>query len=165
MGILDDIKANAVTELHLSNDPDDYFTTSKDFADAMAENTSIKEVIFDGEFLACSKGDDRATIVSSVGGLPNVEKVVLKDSLLMIGVCVANLTKNAKKLSDLTLSSCTLQGTPSDFDMFVNALKENDVIKSVHISESHAPHDGVDLGKVMNELREGLSIDISGAGA
>ena len=164
MGILDDIKSNSIEELHLSNDPDDYFENSKEFADAMKENTSIKTVIFDKDFLACSKGDDRATIVSSLGALPNVEKVVLKDSFLMIGICVANLTKDAKQLKELSIANCTLQGVPQDFDKFVTALKDNQTIKNLHITDCHAPHGEVDLTKVMTDLKDGLTIEVSGEG-
>ena len=164
MGIIDEIRGNSVDELHLSNMPEDYFETSQDFANAMEKNTSIKTVILDKDFLACSKGDDRATIVSSLSSPPNVEKVVLEDSLLMIGVCVTNLTQNAKNLNELSMVNCTLQGVPSDFDKFVNALKDNETLKNLHITDCHAPHADVDLTKVMSDLRDGLNIDISGEG-
>jgi hypothetical protein len=162
MGIVDDIKSNSIEELHLSNPPVDYFGTTEEFADAMKENTSIKTVIFDNDFLACAKGDDRAQIVSSLGALPNVEKVVLRDSFLNIGVCVTNLTKDAKKLSDLSMENCTLQGTPESFDIFVTALKGNGSLKNLEVTDCRAPHGDVDMTKVMADLRDGLSIQISG---
>lgn len=164
MGIIDDIKSSSIEELHLSNMPEDYFGTSEEFASAMKVNTSIKTVIFDNDFLACSKGDDRALIVSSLATLPNLEKVVLKDSFLMIGICVTNLTKNSKKLNDLSMVNCTLQGVPADFDKLVNALKENENIKKLQITNCNAPHADVDLGKVMADLKDGLTIEISGEG-
>jgi hypothetical protein len=164
MGIIDDIKGDSLEELHLSNAPEDYFGAPEEFADAMKANTSIKTVVFDNDFLACSKGDDRATIVSSVSAPPNVEKVILKDSLLVIGSCVTNLTKNAGRLTDLSIVNCTLQGTPEDFDTFVTALKNNGTLKNLHITDCHAPHADVDMGKVMADLKDGLCIEIVGEG-
>lgn len=160
--ILDDIKNNAIEELHLSNVPEDYFGTAEEFADAMKVNTSIQTVIFDQDFLGCTAAKERAIIVSSVGHLPNIQKVVLKDSLLMVGVCVTNLLKNAKQLHELSLENCTLQGVPSDFDMLQGALGEKaGTLKSLHITTCHAPHADVDMGKVLSTLQDqGLSMEI-----
>lgn len=165
MGILDDIKANSIDELHLSNLSEDYFATAEEFSEAMGSNSSIKSVIFDGDFLVCLKAVDRAIIVSSVGKLPNVETVVLKDSRLMVGICVTNLVRNAKQLKGLSMIKCTLQGIPDDFENLKAALSESTSIKSLQITDCFAPHAGVNLDKVMGDLKEGLSIDITGDGA
>ncbi len=162
MSILDDIKSNTIDELHLSNLPEDYFGTAAEFESAMKENTSIKTVILDGDFLVCLKAEDRAVIVSCVGKLPNVEKVVLKDSRLMVGVCMTNLVKNASKMTDLSMVNCTLQGIPDDFDNFKNALVEASGMKNLDITECYAPNSDVDLDKVMESLRESVSITITG---
>jgi hypothetical protein len=165
MGIVDDIKANTVEELHLSNVPEDYFGETKEFVDAMNANTSIKRVILDGEFLASAVGKERADIVSAVGSLPNVESVTLNDSLLLVGICVANMVKNAKSLQELSIEKCLLQGIPDDFDTFKDALKNNAAVKKVHIAECNAANDKVNLTTVMSNLKEGLSVDVSGSGS
>jgi hypothetical protein len=162
MSILDDIKNNSIDELHLSNLPEDYFGTAAEFEAAMKDNTSIKTVILDGDFLVCLKAEDRAIVVSCVGKLPNVEKVVLKDSRLMVGVCMTNLVKNASKLHDLSMVNCTLQGVPEDFDKFRDALVETSGMKTLDITDCFAPNSDVNLDKVMDSLRESLSITITG---
>lgn len=164
MSILDDIKSNTIEELHLSNLPEDYFGTAAEFESAMKENTSIKTVILDGDFLVCLKAEDRAIVVSCVGNLPNVEKVVLKDSRLMVGVCMTNLVKNASKLNDLSMVNCTLQGIPDDFDKFKNSLTETSSLKNLDITDCFAPNSDVNLEKVMDSLKESLSINITGTG-
>jgi hypothetical protein len=165
MGIIDDIKNNSIEELHLTNDPDDYFDEANDFADAMKENTSIKTVIFDADFLGSTVAKERAVIVSSVGKLPSVEKVVLKGSLLMVGVCVTNLIKSASKLNDLTLEECTLQGVPSDFEKFKEVLGESESLKALHLNNCHPPHEEVKIDEVVKDLQDGLSIEVTAQAA
>lgn len=145
----------------MSNMPEDYFDNAYQFEEAMKENTTIKEVTFDGDFLVCLKPDDRAIIVSCLGRLPNLEKVVLKDSRLMIGICMANLVKNSPKLSELRLIDCTLQGIPDDFDKFKKAISENQTMKSLHLEGSSAANDDVKLDIVLEGLK-GLSIEVLG---
>jgi hypothetical protein len=159
MSLLEDIKCNAVEELNMSNLPEDYFENAHQFEEAMKENTSIKEVTLEGDFLVCLKPDDRAIIVSSLGRLPNLEKVVLKDSRLLIGLCIANLVKNSPKLNDLRMLDCTLQGVPDDFDKFKTALSENQSMKSLHLEGSFAPNDDVKLDTVLEGLKE-LSMEV-----
>jgi hypothetical protein len=161
MGILEDIKGNLIEELHLSNSPEDYFESPDELADAMKDNTSVKEAIFDGDFLTCLKPEDRAIVVSCLRRLPNLEKVVLKDSRLMIGICIANLVKDSPKLNSLSMINCTLQGVPNDFDTFKSAIGDSSSMKSLHIEESFAPNDDVQLGNVLEGLKD-LNIAISG---
>ena len=165
MAIIDEIKNNEVTTLHLSGAPEDYFDDSGAFATAMAANTSITKVIFDKEFLSCAIGKERAEIVSSVGTLPNVKSVELKDSLLMVGVCLANLVKNSKSLEELSMENCLLQGLPEDFEKLKDGINDSSTFKSLHIHDCTAPSNKVDLNAEMNSLKAGLSIAVSGEGA
>lgn len=162
MGILDDIKSNSLEELHMSNLPEDYFETPDEFAEAMKDNTSITSVIFDGDFLVCLHAKDRAIVVSCLGKLPNLESVVLKDSRLLIGVCMTNLVKDAPKLKALSMINCTLQGTPADFDTFTNALMHLEgTFQNLVIQESFAPNEDVQLDQVMTGLKELAKIDVT----
>mmetsp|Transcript_127578 Transcript_127578/g.190165 ORF Transcript_127578/g.190165 Transcript_127578/m.190165 type:complete len:168 (-) Transcript_127578:115-618(-) len=164
MAILDEIKSNEIETLHMSNDPEDYFETTGEFVAAMSENTSIKEVIFDKDFLACSNAKERASIVGTIGRLPNVESVILKDSLLMVGVCVKDLVNNAGSLKNLSVENCVLQGVPEHFDLLRESLSASSSIKTLHIHDCTAPNEKVDLDVVMGSLKGDLSIDISGDG-
>jgi hypothetical protein len=164
MGIIDDIKSNSITTLHLSEAPEEYFDDTGDFVDAISANTSITHIIFDKDFLSCAMGKQRADIVSSVGTLPNCKSVVLRDSKLMVGICVTNLAKSAKSLEVLDMENCLLQGVNSDFDKLKDALVSSSSIKSLRIHDCTAPVEEVNLSKVMENLKDGLSIEISGEG-
>jgi hypothetical protein len=165
MAIVDQIKNNEITTLHLSEPPEDYFDDCGAFASAMAENTSITNVIFDKDFLSCAIGKERAEIVSSVGTLPNIKVVELKDSLLMVGVCLANLVKNSKSLEELSMENCLLQGLPEDFEKLKDGINGSSTIKKLHVHDCTAPSNKVDLNAEMNNLKDGLSIAVSGEGA
>jgi len=164
MTILEDIKNNKIETLHLDSVPMDYFAKPQEFVDAMAANTSITGVFFEKDFIACLKGDDRVAVLSAVGKLPNVEKVELKDSLLMIGICVTNLVKNAMKLSSLSMEHCVLQGLPEDFDLLEEALKESSTVKDVTIGHCTPTSDEVDVQKLFTGLKD-LKINVSVANA
>lgn len=166
MTLVDDIKNNSIEVLHLTEVPKDSFggADTKEFCEAMSTNTSIKKVIFEKDFLSCAKGDDRANIVSSVGNLPNVESVILADSFLNIGVCVTNLVKNAKNLKELSMEKCVLQGVTDDFKLFSTTMTSNEHVKALRINNCVAPNDEVDLPNFFKDLKEGLNIEVSGAG-
>lgn len=165
MGIIEDIKANAISTLHLSEAPEDYFVDTNAFVDAMAANTSIEKAIFDKDFLACSVGMQRAQMVSSLSKLANLKSVTLRDSLLNTGVCVTNLAKNSKNLQELVMENCLLQGTLDHFKLLEDAIKGSATFRTLRIHDCTAPNDQVNLKNVMKLLKEGLTIDVSGDGA
>ena len=158
MTILEDIKNNKIETLHLEDAPTEYFSTPKEFVDAMAVNTSITKVSFEKDFIACLKGDDRAAVVSAVGNLPNVEKVELKDSLLMVGICVTNLVKNAKKLELLSMEKCVLQGLDEDFEALHEAIKGSSSVKDLKIKACTPTGEDVDLNKTFGDLKINVSV-------
>jgi hypothetical protein len=164
MGIVDDIKNNSITTLHLSEAPEDYFADSSVFADAMAANISIEKVVFDKDFLSCAMGAERAQMVSSIGALSNAKSVTLKDSLLNTGVCVANLTKNSKSLEELVIENCLLQGNTDHFQLFENAINESPTLQTLRIHNCNAPNDNVTLANFVESLKKDLNVDVSGEG-
>jgi hypothetical protein len=64
MGLVDDIKNNALTTLSLSEAPEDYFSETSTFLEAMEANSSIEEAVFTQDFLSCAVGNQRRDIVS-----------------------------------------------------------------------------------------------------
>ena len=82
----------------------------------------------------------------------------------MVGVCVTNLVKSAKKLEFLDIDNCLMQGVNSDFDKLKDALKSNPSIKTLRIENCTAPVEEVNLSKVMENLKDGLEISITGEG-
>ena len=164
MTIIEDIANNKIETLHLENVPKDYFGKPQEFVDAMEKNTSIKNVFFEKDFIACLRGPDRAAVVSAVGNLPNVEKVELKDSILMVGICITNLVKNAKKLEKISFEHCVMQGLEEDFELLEKALKESSSVKEVTIGECTVTGEKVDIKKVFSGL-DGITINVSTANA
>jgi hypothetical protein len=63
MTILDQIRANDITDLHLYNLPDSYFDESKELIDALKENKSLESVRFDKDFIACLFGRERGELL------------------------------------------------------------------------------------------------------
>ena len=82
----------------------------------------------------------------------------------MVGICVTNLVKTAKKLEVLDIENCLMQGDNSHFDMFKDGLKGNQSIKTLRIENCTAPVEEVNLSKVMENLKDGLEITITGEG-
>lgn len=165
MGIVDEIKSNAISTLHLTDDPDEYFADTNAFADAMAANTSIENVILEKHFLSCSVGAKRAQMVSSVGSLSNAKSVTLRDSLLNVGVCVTNLVKNSKSLEELVVENCLLQGSPDHFQLLEEAINGSPSLQNVRIHDCTAPNDKVTLANVFDSIKDGVNTEISGGNA
>ena len=59
--------------------------------------------MLEDDFLGLLNGEDRRTMVEALGLLQNVDTVVMKGSMLRMGVCVAALCEKAKKLENLDL--------------------------------------------------------------
>jgi hypothetical protein len=164
MTILEDIANNNIETLHLEEAPEEYFSKPQEFVDAMSKNTSIKKVEFEKDFIACLKGADRAAVVSAVGKLPNVEKVELKDSMLLVGICVTNLVKNAKKLESISFDHCVMQGLEDDFKKLEAAIKESSSMKELSIGDCTITGESVDLQKVFSGLSN-VAINLKTANA
>mmetsp|Transcript_10555 Transcript_10555/g.23381 ORF Transcript_10555/g.23381 Transcript_10555/m.23381 type:complete len:170 (+) Transcript_10555:137-646(+) len=161
--ILQQIQSNTIETLHLSESYDRYVKTPQEFADAMNANTSIRSVIFDGDFLGATVAKERAVIVSCLGNLPHLETVTLADSLVMMGVCMTNLVKNSPSVTTLTLKQCVLQGIPSDFDLFTAALETNTTLKEIRLIQCTVPNDEVQFDTVVDGIQSGgnIAIDVS----
>jgi hypothetical protein len=151
--LLQYITNNDVVEFSLSKDPDDYFENPKDLVDAMKQNTSVEKVTFDEDFLACCNGKDRKDIVEACGTLLNVKSVVLKDSMMNVGVCIVSLVTNAKKLNNLTMENCVLHGGIEDFEALEKALKGNTCLKTLRIVNCSIPNVTVQLDKVIESYK------------
>jgi hypothetical protein len=158
--LLDQIAKNEITELRLSNDPDDYFEDPKQFVDAMKTNTSIETVCFDNDFLSCCNGKDRKDIVEACGMLANVESVLLNDSAMMIGVCVTSLITNAKKLKVLSMENCVLQGIAEDFEAFEKALQGAASIKTLRFKNCSAANPKIKFDQRLASYKNLPSISV-----
>ena len=148
MAILDEIRSNSITTLHLSTDPDDIYGSTKEFVDALEKNESIEEVVFDKDFIACIYGNERGDILEAVALLPNLHSVKLADACLMVSF-MSQMTKLAKGLRSFTLDKIVLQGVQSDFDAFEAALMQHGNLKEFHMNDCITANDGLDMEKIV----------------
>lgn len=148
MTILDQIKSNEITSLHLSNDPEDYFDETKVLITALESNTSLEEIIFDKDFIACVYGNERGHLLEQIAKLPNLKTVRLGDAGLLVDA-LTNLVNNAKGLRSFTLEHLVLQGVQKDFDALESALMQHNNLKEFNMNDCIASNDGIDTDKIV----------------
>jgi hypothetical protein len=149
MTILDEIRSNTITTLHLSSVPEDYFAETNELVSALEGNTSLEDVIFDKDFLSCVYGSERGHILDAVGDLKNIHEVQIADVCLMVNV-LTQFVSSAKGLRSFTLERMVLQGVQSDFDDLESALLQKTGLKTFHINDCITANVGIDLEKVIN---------------
>jgi hypothetical protein len=158
MTILDDIRSNSITTLHLSDVPKTYFAKSHELVAALKENSSLEVVIFDKDFLACVYGRDRGSILDSVAVLPNLQEVVLADTGLLASV-ISDFVKLVKGLKSFAMERLVLQGIQSDFDDLEMALLQTTGLEQFRLNECVAANEGIDMAKI---IKAGTKINVSG---
>ncbi|CAJ1902066.1 unnamed protein product [Cylindrotheca closterium] len=128
MSILDQIKANSISELNLSQDADEITERTSEIVDALRSNKSIVSVRFEGEFLGDMRNDSRLEVVEAMGKIPTLQRVHLGDTLLLVSG-MANMLCKATGLRELSISNMILQGIESDFSFFEAALASHNSLK------------------------------------
>ena len=155
MTILDEISNNEITKLHLSNVPEEYFDETKVLIAALESNTSLEEVVFEKDFIACVYGSERAHLLDQLSKLPNLKVVRLADSGLLVEA-LTRLVSNSKGLVSFTLEHLVLQGVQKDFDAFEAALMGHPNLKEFNMLDSIASNQGIDTEKLV-KARENIS--------
>jgi hypothetical protein len=100
MTIIEEISSNGITNLHLSNVPEEYFEETKELIEALSKNESLESVTFDKDFLACVFGKERSLLLNQVSKLPKLKEITLADAGLLIGV-IEDMAKQAKGLRSM----------------------------------------------------------------
>jgi hypothetical protein len=149
MTILDDIRSNTITTLHLSSVPKDYFAETKELVSALEGNTSLEKVIFDKDFLSCVYGSERGHILDAVADLKNIHEVQIADVCLEVNI-LTQFISSARGLRSFTLERMVLQGVQSDFDDLESELLQSTGVKTFHINDCVTANVGIDLEKVVN---------------
>jgi hypothetical protein len=158
MTILEDIRSNSITTLHLSDVPKAYFKKTQELVAALKENTSLEVVIFDKDFLACVYGRDRGSILEVVANLPNLREVELADAGLMASA-IAEFVKSVKGLKSFALERLVLQGVQSDFNDLEMALLQSTGLEQFRLKECVTAIEGIDMAKI---IKAGTKINVNG---
>ena len=137
MSIIEEVKSNSITDLEISQDPDEALGKKKagDFMDALGSNTSIETITLDGDFIGCLRQDKRRELVKAIGQLPNLKECHLGDACLLADD-VASILNNATKLVSMSLTSIVLQGEQSSLDKIEAAVYQHGSLKQFDLNES-----------------------------
>ena len=84
MSVLEQIKANTISDLNISQDADEITERTSEIVDALRSNKSVVSVRFEGEFLGAMRNDSRLEVVEAVGTIPTLQRVHLGDTLLVV---------------------------------------------------------------------------------
>ncbi|KAL3944497.1 MAG: hypothetical protein SGBAC_001418 [Bacillariaceae sp.] len=128
MTVLEQIKANNISELNLSQDADEISEETSEIVDALRNNTSIVSIRFEGEFLGDMRNDSRLEVVEAIGMIPTLQRVYLADTLLLVSG-VAKMLCKATGLRELSISNMLLQGIESDFSALEATLASHNSLK------------------------------------
>jgi hypothetical protein len=148
MTILDQIRGNDITDLHLHDVPESYFEESKELIDALKENKSLESVRMDKDFIACLFGEDRDDLLGQLGKLPNLKEVNLGDVGVMVQV-LTNLVTDAKGLRELTLECVVMQGIQDHFDILETVFHQHTGLKDFQMNDCVSAIEGIDMEKIM----------------
>jgi hypothetical protein len=149
MTIIEEISSNDITDLHLSDVPEEYFEETKELIKALSTNESLESVTFDKDFLSCVFGKDRGLLLSQVSKLPKLKEVTLGDAGLLIGI-IEDMVKDAKELRSMTLERVIMQGIQSDFDSLEAALHAHKGIKEFIMTDCLPSNEGINMEKLLD---------------
>jgi hypothetical protein len=134
MSILENIQANDMTNLYISDVDDELFDFCHRLIEALETNTSITSVRFDADFLGCLRSDARSKLVEAIGKIPLLQEVHLEDALLTV-IAITNMILQAKSLRVLTLNNVVLQGLSEHFDACATALYQHVCLKEFGVED------------------------------
>jgi hypothetical protein len=165
MSILENIQANDMTNLYISDVDDELFDFCHRLIEALETNTSITSVRFDADFLGCLRSDARSKLFEVIGKIPSLQEVHLEDAVLMV-IDITVMVLQAKSLRALTLNNVVLQGVSEHFDAFYQhvCLEESGVedcvpaVKDIYLEKLHQAENmpfpsATSIGSVVHKQR------------
>ncbi|KAL3937234.1 MAG: hypothetical protein SGBAC_007622 [Bacillariaceae sp.] len=144
MTVLEQIKTNNISELHLSQDADEITERTSEIVDALRSNTSIATVRFEGEFLGAMRNDSRREVVQVIGMIPTLQRVHLGDTLLVVSG-IAKMLCKATGLCELSISNMVMQGIESDFSILEATLASHKSLKIFKMDKCRPAVQGISL--------------------
>ena len=159
MSIIEKIKNNNITKLHLAWNDEEILENWSPACKALKVNTSILTVVLDDEFLGCLRHDARSEFLESLANLSNLQELSLQDALVQIDD-VAKILNKVKGLKVLTLKSLVFQGLQKDFDITETSLKVHPSLKELKIENCGPAIDSVDMSNLkLGSPKQGRTID------
>jgi hypothetical protein len=144
MSILEQIEANAITELVLSQDADEISEDVATIIDGLKHNKSIVSIRLEGDFLGLIRNDFRVELLEAIGLIPTLKKVHLGDALLLVPG-IAKMLCQACSLCELSLDHVVLQGIEDDFSILEAALHSHPSLKIFNMDECIPAHRDISL--------------------
>jgi hypothetical protein len=132
MTLLAKIQGNDITDLRISEDPDEVFDHVTSFLDAMESNTSIETVKFDKDFIGCLRHDDRSDLLNALSKIPSLKEVHLGDACLLVKD-ITNILVEAKGLVSFSLNTVVLQGDAASLDACELAVCQHPCLKQFEL--------------------------------
>jgi hypothetical protein len=144
MSILEQIKANSITELVLSQDADEISDDVGTIIDGLKHNKSIVSIRFEGDFLGMIRNDSRRELLEAIGLIPTLKQVHLGDALLLVPG-IAKMLCQAHSLRELSLDNVVLQGSEDDFSTLEAALHAHPSLKIFKMDKCIPAHRDISL--------------------
>ena len=147
MSVLEQIKNNAISDLHLEAGADDVFDNINDFFDALPENSSLETIKLENDFIGDLRNTERTQLLEALAKVRNLQELYLADGLFMVN----DLTKFAmshKRIRKLTLKDILFQGVEEHFNACELALYGHGSLKEFKMEDCTSAVDGISLEKL-----------------
>ena len=130
--MLEKIKSNSLSVLHIATYVDDVFDDFSEFLEALESNTSLETVHLEKDFMGDLRSEARENLLKSLGKMKQLKELTLADGLLQIGH-VSQMVQSLTSLRTLRLKNLVLQGIDADFDSCEAALYQHPGIKEFEL--------------------------------
>eukprot|EP00980_Cylindrotheca_fusiformis_P002146 scaffold481_cov208-Cylindrotheca_fusiformis.AAC.12 len=128
MRIIEQIEANSITEITLSQDADEISDNVNIIIDALRKNESLVSIRLEEHFLGELRNDSRRQVLEAIGLIPTLKRVHLGNSLLVVNG-ITKMLCEATSLCELSLGEVLLQGIQQDFNALEAALHSHPALK------------------------------------
>eukprot|EP00429_Kryptoperidinium_foliaceum_P000273 CAMPEP_0176020916 /NCGR_PEP_ID=MMETSP0120_2-20121206/10146_1 /TAXON_ID=160619 /ORGANISM="Kryptoperidinium foliaceum, Strain CCMP 1326" /LENGTH=162 /DNA_ID=CAMNT_0017354025 /DNA_START=618 /DNA_END=1106 /DNA_ORIENTATION=- len=129
MTVIEQIRDNSITKLHLTGADDDAIDNAKELVDALEKNSSLVVIELCDDFMGCLRNDARRDVLHALRNISSLQELRLEDGLIQIGD-IAEAIAEVKGLQKLTLKGITFQGVEEDFHACEAALNQHGSLKN-----------------------------------
>lgn len=163
MSIIEQVASNSITDLKISQDPDEALGKKKvgEFLDALGSNTSIETLKLDGDFIGCLRQDKRSALIKAIGDLPNLKEVHLGEACMLADDVASILTKG-KNIVSMSLTAVVLQGEQSSLDACELAVYTHPTLKQFDLKDSSTAIAELSLDKLQEAGKKAANTPVAG---
>jgi Ran GTPase-activating protein (RanGAP) involved in mRNA processing and transport len=145
--MLEKIKSNSLSALHIATYADDVFDEFSDFLEALQNNTSLDTIHLEKDFIGDLRSEARENLLKSLGSMKHLKELTLADGLLQISH-VTKMVQSVPSLRTLRLKNLVLQGIESDFDACEAALYQHPGIKEFEMENCGPALDHISINRL-----------------